>query len=104
MTTVIILLSIFVPVLISVILLPKTLHLLAEFVGHRLRRASRTRRELLLNRVATETKAFEAEHKADIQEDDDWENVLPSLTGSATNGGKANVDWNGIVGFFHPFW
>lgn len=100
----IILLSLIAPVLISVIFLPKTLQLLAELVGHRLRQSSGTRRELLLDRVATETNNFEAEHKEKSKEDDDWEKIVPSPIGSAVKGGKADADWNGIFGFFHPFW
>jgi alpha-1,2-mannosyltransferase len=97
-------LSLLLPAVISVIFLPKTLHLLAELVGHRLRHSSRTRRELLLDRVVAETKAFEAEHTEKSKEDDDWEKIVPSPLGSAVNGAKADADWNGIVGFFHPFW
>jgi alpha-1,2-mannosyltransferase len=101
----VVLLSLLAPALISVVFLPKTLHLLAELVGSRLRRSSTTRRELLLDRVATETKNFEAEHKEKSKEDDDdWEKIVPSPIGSAVNGGKADADWKGIVGFFHPFW
>ena len=99
-----ILLSLLVPVLLALVFLPKTLRFFAELVGHRLRRSSRTRRELLLARVATETKNFEAEHQEKSSEDDDWENIGPAAIGSAVNGGKANSEWNGIVGFFHPFW
>ena len=98
------LLSLFLSIVVALVLLPKTLHLLAELIGNRLRQSSRTRRELLLDRVATETKAFEAEHKVKGKDDDDWEKILPSQAGSAVNGGKADADWNGIVGFFHPFW
>jgi alpha-1,2-mannosyltransferase len=97
-------LSLLLPAVISVIFLSKTLHLLAELVGHRLRHSSRTRRELLLDRVVAETKAFEAEHTEKSKEDDDWEKIVPSPLGSAVNGAKADADWNGIVGFFHPFW
>jgi alpha-1,2-mannosyltransferase len=98
-----IVLSLLVPVILSVVFLPKTLHLVAELVGHRLRHSSRTRRELVLERVATETKAFEAEHTAKSKEDEDWEKVVPSPTGNTVNG-RPDAQWNGIVGFFHPFW
>jgi len=104
MALLVILLSLLAPVLISVIFLSKTLHLLAELVGSRLRRFSTTRRELLLDRAAAETRNFEAEHKEKSREDDDWEKIVPSPIGSAVNGGKADADWSGLVGFFHPFW
>ena len=104
MALLMILLFLLAPAIIPVIFLPKTLHLLAELVGRRLRRSSTTRRELLLDRVATETKHFEAEHREKNKEDDDWEKIVPSPVGSAVNRAKADADWHGIVGFFHPFW
>jgi alpha-1,2-mannosyltransferase len=104
MALLVILLSLLVPAVISVVFLPKVLHLLAELLGHQIRRSSNTRRDLLLDRVATETKSFEAEHKEKSKEDDDWEKVVPSPIGSAVNVGKAGAEWRGIVGFFHPFW
>jgi alpha-1,2-mannosyltransferase len=104
MALLVILLPLLVPAVISVVFLPKVLHLLAELLGHQIRRSSNTRRDLLLDRVATETKSFEAEHKEKSKEDDDWEKVVPSPIGSAVNVGKAGAEWRGIVGFFHPFW
>ncbi|KAF1849928.1 glycosyltransferase family 4 protein [Cucurbitaria berberidis CBS 394.84] len=98
-----ILLSLLVPIVLSVVFLPKTLRFIAELVGHGLRKSSRTRRELLLARVANETKHFERQHKEKSKEDDDWENIASAALGSAINGGKADSEWNGIVGFFHPF-
>ncbi|KAH7085127.1 hypothetical protein BKA63DRAFT_559773 [Paraphoma chrysanthemicola] len=103
MAFLVLLLSLVVPLVITVIFLPYTLHVLAKLVGNRLRQSSRTRRELLLDRVASETRAFEAEHREKSTEDDDWENITPAPTGTAVNGGKADADWKGIVGFFHPF-
>ena len=104
MALLVIILSLLVPAFVAVIFLPKTLHLLAGLVGRRLRHSCRTRRELLLDRVAAETKAFEAEHRTNSTEDDDWEKIVPSPIGSAVNGAKADAEWNGVVGFFHPFW
>lgn len=98
------LLYLLVPGLLAFIFLPRTLLLLGQLVGYRLRRASQTRRELLLERTATEQRKYDAEHKKSKREEDDWEEIEPSTVGSAVNGGKADQDWNGIVGFFHPFW
>ncbi|KAF2736377.1 UDP-Glycosyltransferase/glycogen phosphorylase [Polyplosphaeria fusca] len=84
--------------------LPKTLRFVGDIAGHYLRRASRTRRELLLARVATEQRQYEADHEASKdKEEDDWEEIEGSMVGSAVNGGKADRDWHGIVAFFHPF-
>lgn len=71
-------------------------------MGSYLNRSSQTRRELLVARVATEQKNHEAEAKNDMKEDE-WEEIEGSMVGSAVNGGKADKDWHGIVGFFHPF-
>jgi alpha-1,2-mannosyltransferase len=97
-----ILLSLLVSALISVAFFTRIVRFLTEQVGHYLRRSSRTRRELLLARVATETKNHEAEH-AEI-EDYDWEDIASVATGNKKSSGTADKQWDGIVGFFHPFW
>jgi alpha-1,2-mannosyltransferase len=104
---VLVLVSLLLTAVISVVFLflPTALRLLARLVGHRLRRSSRTRRELLLDRVAAETTAFEAAHTEKSREhDDDWEKIAPSPSGHDANRGKPDADWSGIVGFLHPFW
>lgn len=100
-----IMLSLLAVITLSFVLLPKSLRFAGELLGSNLRRASRTRRELLLARVANEQRTYEAEHKRRKgKEEEDWEEVEASMVGSAINGGKADKDWSGIVGFFHPFW
>ncbi|KAL5120123.1 asparagine-linked glycosylation protein [Pleosporales sp. CAS-2024a] len=103
MAFLVVLFSLLVTTAVAAALLPKTLHLCAELVGRRLRHSSQTRRELLLNRVATETKAFEDECRSKSKEDDDWERIVPSPPGTANKGARADKTWNGVVGFFHPF-
>ncbi len=99
------LLSCLIPGFLSFILLPRALRFAGELLGHRLRRSTRARRELLLARVAKEQRAYDAEHKAACKEgEDEWEEVEASMVGSAANGAKAAEDWRGIVAFFHPFW
>jgi hypothetical protein len=93
-------LSLVVAILLALILLPRSL---GGLVGYYLRTASQPRRELLLARVATEQKSYE-QHKREGKDDGEREQVEPSLVGSAVKGGKAAAGWNGIVGFFHPFW
>ena len=92
----------------SVVLLgfaPIFIRFLGELVGSWLRRSSRTRRELLYARVATEQKSYEPEASSpESKEKDDWEEIDSAAVGSAVNGGKAGQDFAGIVGFFHPFW
>jgi alpha-1,2-mannosyltransferase len=99
-----ILLSLLVPALLATVFLPKTLRFAAELVGQHLRRSSRTRRELLLARVASETKTFEAQQKNKKKEDEDWEQVGNTPPSGTVKHGQADSEWDGIVGFFHPFW
>ena len=101
-----IMLSLLAVVVLSFVLLPRSLRFVGELLGSNLRRASRTRRELLLARVASEQRTYDAEHKGqkEKEKEEDWEEVEASMVGSAVNGGKADKDWSGIVGFFHPFW
>ncbi|KAH9881635.1 asparagine-linked glycosylation protein [Plenodomus lingam] len=97
-----ILLSFLVSVLISIALLPKILRALAQFLGQHLRRNSHTRRELLLARVTNEVRRHKAEDEDQNGEHDEWEQVGTTEPGSVDNR-KVNNDWDGIVGFFHPF-
>lgn len=98
------LLSLLLPVLLTFLFLPATLRFLAGLLGSYLRRSTQTRRDLLLERVAKEQQHYEANHEKHGRQEDDWEEIEGSMVGSAVNGGKADKDWRGIVGFFHPFW
>ena len=104
MSLLLIILSLLLPAIVSAVFLPKLLRFGAELLGHHLRRSSRTRRELLLARVASETKTHEAEQKNRRKEDNDWEEVGNTAAGSKVGSGKADSEWDGIVGSFHPFW
>lgn len=94
-------LSLLVSVLVSFVFFPTIVRFFGVQVGHYLRRACRTRRELLLARVATESKNYEAAHAE--AEDYDWEEIASVATDGRV-GNKADKSWEGIVGFFHPFW
>lgn len=94
-------LSLLVSVLISILFFPAIVRFLGQRVGHHLRRSSRTRRELLLARVATESKNFKQEQTE--AEDYDWEE-LASVATDGRAGNREDKQWEGIVGFFHPFW
>jgi alpha-1,2-mannosyltransferase len=97
-------LSLVVCIFLAFIFLPRTLGFLASLLGYYLRRSSQTRRELLVARNAEEVRRWEAGRGDETEEEDGWEEIEGSLVGSAVNGGKADKDWHGIVGFFHPFW
>jgi len=100
-----VLFSLLLSVILSYVFLTKTLHFASELLGHYLQRSSGRRRELLLARVSAEQQRFESESKRKpAKDDDEWEQVEASTVGSATNGGRADKEWSGVVGFFHPFW
>ena len=73
--------------------------------GSYLRRKTVPRQKSILKRVKIEEKAVESFYrKKSKYEDDDWEKVESHCTTSDTIGGQSDDEWEGIVGFFHPFW
>ncbi len=96
-----IVLSLLASILISVIFFPAIARFVGKQVGHHLRRSSHTRRELLLARVATEFKSYKSEPSA--IEENDWEEITSVATDGRV-GIQKDQQWEGIVGFFHPFW
>lgn len=94
-------LSLLASVLISSVFFAAILRFFGERVGHHLRRSSRTRRELLLARVASESKNYKTEHSE--VDDYEWEELASVATGGRVGKTQDN-QWEGIVGFFHPFW
>ncbi|KAF2840758.1 glycosyltransferase family 4 protein [Patellaria atrata CBS 101060] len=98
LTTIAVLLS------IVILLLPAVIYVQGKFLGWSLRRRSLHRRELLLGRVAAEEREYSAKRKEKPRdEDDDWERIEGVTAASSINGGKGEKEWEGIVGFFHPF-
>jgi len=95
-------LSLLAPVIISLVFLPKIVCILVQSLGQYLRRHSRTRRGLLLTRVANEIKIHEATHTSTKSEDDEWEQI-GTTRGNVGTGQETDCEWDGIVGFFHPF-
>ncbi|KAI4171723.1 MAG: hypothetical protein LQ346_008712 [Caloplaca aetnensis] len=78
--------------------------LLQTTVGWSLRRRSRARRTLLLARVKVEESQHQLSTRQSPKSDDgEWEKVEKSTEGSARTGQEANDEWEGIIGFFHPF-
>ena len=63
------------------------------------------RRDLIISRVRAEEEEYQAQRsKGTKAEDEDWEKVECYPAGTAPNGATEGEDWEGIVGFFHPFW
>ena len=89
---------------LTIILLgPKLVFYVGGTLGYYLRKKTAGRKAQILELVETEEKEYATE--GDKRRDsDDWENVEAYATGTAKNGEKADREWDGIVGFFHPFW
>ena len=95
-------------------LLPTIWRLAGTTLGLYLRKRTEHQRQYLLETMAADEKRFQEQEQEQKQpkktsgsgstSDDDWENVEAHGAGSAGNGDKGASDWDGIVGFFHPFW
>jgi alpha-1,2-mannosyltransferase len=79
--------------------------IIGETIGWYLQKRTAPKRAILLAKVAEEeaelAKAIGREKKARVS--DEWERVESYAVGNATNGDVAEKDWEGIVGFLHPF-
>ena len=97
-------------VLAVVPLIPFLLKILAKrtlrLLGWSLQRRTSKRRELIASRVRTEEEAHQLPQSGTPKTDDeDWEKVESYAAGTAPNGDlPKDVEWEGFVGFFHPFW
>ncbi|KAI0592770.1 hypothetical protein F4775DRAFT_167107 [Biscogniauxia sp. FL1348] len=72
--------------------------------GWYLRKKTEGRRSLIFRATAESEKNFLEKNsvKPDAS-DDDWENIDSATVGTSGNGEKGGRDWDGVVGFFHPF-
>lgn len=94
-----------VPLLIAALYVGKWLFAFAgRTAGRHLVRKTRARRKAILAKAKSEEEDHhEQERVAVTPEDPDWVEVESHPGGSATNGGQAPEDWEGIVAFLHPF-
>jgi len=92
--------------LLFLFILPKTIRLIASHViGAYVIRKTAGRRDAIDSRVEENEKRFIEQSKGKRRDsDEEWENVEADAAGTAKNGEKAEREWNGVVGFFHPFW
>jgi alpha-1,2-mannosyltransferase len=82
---------------------PKLLFYVGGIFGYYLRKKTAGRKAQILEMVEAGEKEFAAEG-GDRRDSDEWENVEAYATGTSKNGETADREWDGIVGFFHPFW
>ncbi|KAL7623706.1 asparagine-linked glycosylation protein [Parahypoxylon ruwenzoriense] len=77
-------------------------------LGWYLRKKTEGRRSSII-RATTENESKFREEKAagkdgsSNSDDESWENIDSTTIGTSGNGEKGGRDWDGIVGFFHPF-
>ncbi|KAM0309360.1 hypothetical protein ACHAO8_009108 [Botrytis cinerea] len=77
---------------------PKLVGYVGRTVGFYLRQKTAGRKAQVLERVEIDQKEYK-ENKEKSRDSDDWENI----ESSSGMRGKEDKEWNGIVGFFHPF-
>ena len=101
--------------LATCVLLPRlplaVLRFVLRGVGWVIQKRTRSRREYLLSRVRAEDEEALSKRSRSSSgaqgEDEDWEKLDSSSSGSGTPGNNKvpeSDDWDGIIGFFHPFW
>jgi alpha-1,2-mannosyltransferase len=85
--------------------IPSLLSYIGRTWGWFLRSKCAERRELIFAKVRGEELEYQSkESKTQKSEDEDWERVESYATGTSRNGEKAEEEWEGVIGFFHPFW
>jgi len=76
-------------------------------VGWYIRAKTSARRELIISRARIEQEEWRSRHSGPSLgrsgEDEDWEKVDKLVLGFAGNGKPGEGEWEGIIGFFHPF-
>ncbi|KAI4280417.1 MAG: hypothetical protein L6R38_004462 [Xanthoria sp. 2 TBL-2021] len=78
--------------------------LLQAIVGWYLWRRTTSRKIMILARVKLEEARSQLSASRSPKSDDgECEEVEKHTAGSAKNGGEADDEWEGIIGFFHPF-
>lgn len=74
-------------------------------MGGYLRKKTEGRRGQILELVEKDQKEWEEKVGKEKRDSDEWETVDSYAAATAKNGEKAvDAEWEGIVGFFHPFW
>ena len=73
--------------------------------GYYLIKKSSERRKALLLKVKLDEEHDTGKTRPSPKSDDgDWEKVDSDVSGTVQNGQKVDDNWEGLIGFFHPFW
>lgn len=84
-------------------LTPRLVNYFGNVWGNQIRRRTQQRRELLIARARTENAESRGERTRTV--DDEWEKIDRSRSRSGSEDEESNHDqWEGVIGFFHPFW
>jgi alpha-1,2-mannosyltransferase len=89
--------------LFSVLLGPKLIFWVGGIAGRYLRTKTAGRKAQILELTEKDQVEWEEDGK-DRRNSDEWENVDSYALGTAKNGEKGEEEWDGVVGFLHPFW
>ncbi|KAL2132378.1 hypothetical protein VTI74DRAFT_3888 [Chaetomium olivicolor] len=90
--------------LATLILVPLLSRALGASLGWYLRKKTEGRRCHILELVESDEKKYREERRnSTASEDGGWEKVDAYAVGTSKNGDRADEEWDGIVGFFHPF-
>jgi len=93
--------------LATLVIFPVLWRTLGSALGWYLRKKTDGRRCHVLDLVEKDEEQYRKQgggQKSSSDEDGGWETVDSYALGTSCNGGKGEKDWDGIVGFFHPFW
>jgi len=89
----------------TLIAAPFIIRFVGQTIGWYLRRRTSSRRELIITRVKVEEDDYKSkEQKSPRSEDEEWERIESHGAGAAGTGDKTKAGWEGVIGFFHPFW
>lgn len=90
--------------LLSPWLIPFLARNLGAIAGWFIKQRTHSRRQTLLKESERgRSKQDNSKRDSSSSEDGEWETVGNLAAGRAQNGEKADGDWKGILGFFHPF-
>ncbi|KAI9756917.1 MAG: asparagine-linked glycosylation protein [Candelina submexicana] len=88
----------------AVFLTPSLVCYTGQIVGWYLKRKTKERHALIWTRVKAEEQEFDSkENPSPKSEEEGWEKVENHGVGTARNGERGESDWEGTIGFFHPF-
>ena len=85
---------------------PKLVFWVGGWVGTYLRTKTEGRKVQILELVENDEEAWvrDAKKEGGRRDSDEWESVEGYAGASVGNGEKGGEEFDGIVGFFHPFW